>query len=123
MSGQPGRSGRKTFVPTADQRNAVKTMSALGISEDKIRLAIINPQTGKPLSAPTLRARLRQLGEALIPRGTKCSNPASSAAESVAVGPADAVGQSRDSGASLGPVRDVRKGRAGYNQTCLDLFL
>jgi hypothetical protein len=59
MSGQPGRSGRKTFVPTADQRNAVKTMSGLGISEDKIRLAIINPQTGKPLSAPTLRRAFR----------------------------------------------------------------
>ena len=59
MSGQPGRSGRKTFVPTADQRNAVKTMSGLGISEDKIRLAIINPQTNKPISTPTLRRAFR----------------------------------------------------------------
>jgi len=80
---------------------------------------LVPPQRNSP-RAP--RARPHQLGEALIPRGTKCSNPASSAAESVAAGPADAVGQSRDSGASLGPVRDVRKGRAGYNQTCLDLF-
>ena len=59
MSGKPGRSGRKKFLPTADQRHTVKTMSALGIPEDKICLTIINPQTGKPLSAPTLRRAFR----------------------------------------------------------------
>jgi hypothetical protein len=32
-------------------------------------------------------------------------------------GPADAGGQSRGCGAGLGLVRDVRKGRAGYDQT------
>src|SRR6516165_11639319 len=39
----------------------------------------IGPATEKlPWSAPCgFRARLRQLGEALIPRGTKSSNPAS----------------------------------------------
>jgi hypothetical protein len=35
-------------------------------------------------------------------------------------GPADAVSQSRGSGAGLGPVRDVRMRRAGYDQTLFD---
>ena len=59
MSGQPGRSGRKTFVPTADQRNTVKIMAGLGIPEDKICLTVINPQTNKPISTPTLRRAFR----------------------------------------------------------------
>ena len=59
MSGQPGRSGRKTFVPTADQRNTVKIMARLGIPEDKICLTVINPQTNKPISKPTLQRAFR----------------------------------------------------------------
>ena len=59
MSGKAGRSGRTKFLPTADQRNTVKVMSGLGIPEEKICLTIINPQTGKPLSAPTLRRAFR----------------------------------------------------------------
>ena len=60
MSGQPGRSGRKTFVPTADQRHAVHMMASLGIPEDKICLTVINPQTNKPISKPTLRRAFRR---------------------------------------------------------------
>ena len=48
------------------------------------RRRTIGPATEKlPSGAPCgFRARLHQLGEALIPRGTKSSNPASSSAES-----------------------------------------
>jgi hypothetical protein len=60
MSGQPGRSGRKAFEPTADQRNTVKIMAGLAIPEDQICLAIINPQTRKPISTTTLRRAFRQ---------------------------------------------------------------
>jgi hypothetical protein len=59
MSGKPGRSGRKEFVPTEDQRHAVKVMTGLGIAEDKICLTVINPQTRKPISKPTLRRAFR----------------------------------------------------------------
>jgi hypothetical protein len=59
MSGKPGRSGRKTFVPTTDQRNTVKIMVGLGSPEDKICLTVINPQTGKPISKSTLRRAFR----------------------------------------------------------------
>jgi hypothetical protein len=59
MSGKPGRSGRKTFVPTADQRNTVKVMASFGIAEDKICLTVINPQTNKPISKPTLQRAFR----------------------------------------------------------------
>jgi hypothetical protein len=59
VSGKPGRSGRKTFVPTADQRNTVKVMVGLGIAEDKICLTVVNPQTNKPISVPTLRRAFR----------------------------------------------------------------
>jgi len=36
MSGKPGRSGRKPFEATADQRNTVKIMSGLGVPQEKI---------------------------------------------------------------------------------------
>jgi hypothetical protein len=39
----------------------------------------------RPLCCPALRARLNQLGEALIRRGTKGSNPASSSGESAPI--------------------------------------
>ena len=60
MSGQPGRSGRKKFVPSADQRNSVKIMASLGIPGDRICLTVINPQTKKPISETTLRRAFRQ---------------------------------------------------------------
>jgi hypothetical protein len=60
MPQQPGRSGRKAFVPTAEQRHSVKVMAGLGIPEDKIRQTIVNPQTNKPVSEPTLRRAFRE---------------------------------------------------------------
>lgn len=54
MSGIAGRSGRKKFVPTAEQRNAVKILVGLGVPQEHLRRVVINPQTGKPLSVKTL---------------------------------------------------------------------
>ena len=54
MSGVAGRSGRKKFVPTPDQREVVKLLAGRGIPQEYIRRLIRNPQTGKPLSIKTL---------------------------------------------------------------------
>jgi hypothetical protein len=54
MSGVAGRSGRKKFVPTPDQREVVKLLAGRGIPQEHIRRLIRNPQTGKPLSIKTL---------------------------------------------------------------------
>jgi hypothetical protein len=51
---------RKLFEPTSDQRNQVKIMVGLGIPQDKICLTIINPETGKPLSKPTLERSFKR---------------------------------------------------------------
>jgi len=55
MSGVAGRSGRKTFVPSPEQRNNVKVLTALGLPQQQICLLVINPQTGKPLDEKSLR--------------------------------------------------------------------
>jgi hypothetical protein len=55
MSGKPGRSGRKSFVATADQRNNVKILVGLGVPQAMICQLVVNPQTGKPLDEGTLK--------------------------------------------------------------------
>ena len=55
MSGKPGRSGRKSFVATADQRNNVKVLVGLGVPQAMICQLVVNPQTGKPLDEGTLK--------------------------------------------------------------------
>ena len=55
MSGVAGRSGRKTFVPSPEQRNNVKILTGLGIPQEQICLLVINPQTGKSLHEKSLR--------------------------------------------------------------------
>jgi hypothetical protein len=55
MSGIPGRSGRKTFVPTLEQRRNVKLLAGFGIPQEQICLLVINPQTDEPLDAKSLR--------------------------------------------------------------------
>jgi hypothetical protein len=59
MSGKKGCSGRPQFIPTAEQRNTVKVMCALGIPHDKICLTIRNPSTRKNISRPTLERVFR----------------------------------------------------------------
>jgi hypothetical protein len=55
MSGVAGRSGRKKFVPTPEQRNNVKILAGLGLPQKQICLLVTNPQTGKPLDEKSLR--------------------------------------------------------------------
>ena len=54
MSGVAGRSGRKKFVPTPDQREVVTLLAGRGIPQEYIRQLIRNPQTGRPVSIKTL---------------------------------------------------------------------
>jgi hypothetical protein len=54
MSGVAGRSGRKKFVPTPNQRDIVTVLASRGIPREHICQLITNPQTGKPLSVKTL---------------------------------------------------------------------
>jgi hypothetical protein len=44
------------FVPTQDQRAAVEVMAGFGIAHEEIRRAVIHPDTGRPITAKTLRA-------------------------------------------------------------------
>jgi transketolase C-terminal domain/subunit len=60
MAGKAGRSGRKMFVPTEPQRNAVKIMAALGMPQEQIRIAVLNPENGKPIDAGTLAKHFKQ---------------------------------------------------------------
>ena len=55
MSGKPGRSGRKSFVATTEQRNNVKILVGLGVPQAMICQLVVNPQTGKPLDEGTLK--------------------------------------------------------------------
>jgi len=57
MSGVAGRSGRKMFVPTPEQRNTVRVLVALGIPQKQICRLVLNRQTQKPLDHKTLRRR------------------------------------------------------------------
>jgi hypothetical protein len=50
-----GSQRAKTFVPTAELRNNVKILTALGIPQQQICLLVINPQIGKPLDEKSLR--------------------------------------------------------------------
>src|SRR5262249_24420846 len=43
------------FVPTDDDRNIVGVLSAVGIPQERIRLTVINPATGKPIEIETLQ--------------------------------------------------------------------
>jgi hypothetical protein len=55
MAGVAGRSGRRAFVPTPEQRRNVKILAGLGVPQDKICLMVVNPQTEKPLDPKSLR--------------------------------------------------------------------
>jgi hypothetical protein len=46
--------GRPQFTPTDDNRLSVRTMIGFGMPQDRIRQAIINPATGRPISMSTL---------------------------------------------------------------------
>lgn len=50
----PKKRGRKPFTPTPEQRETVTAAIGLSLIYDEIRLLIINPSTGKPISKHTL---------------------------------------------------------------------
>jgi hypothetical protein len=60
MSGVAGRSGRKMFVPTPEQRNNVKILAALGFPQQQICQLVLNPQTGAPLDEKSLRKHFKR---------------------------------------------------------------
>ena len=55
MAGMPGRSGRKPFVPTPEQRSNVKALAGLGMPQEQICRLVTNP----PLDVKTLRKHFR----------------------------------------------------------------
>ena len=59
MSAVRGRSGRKKFVATQDQRDIVKGLAGRAVPQALICRVIVNPQTGRPISEPTLRRAFR----------------------------------------------------------------
>jgi hypothetical protein len=60
MTGMPGRSGRKTFVPTPEQRKNVKALAGSGMPQEQICQLVINPQTDKPLDEKSLRKHFKR---------------------------------------------------------------
>jgi hypothetical protein len=46
--------GKPQFVPTDDNRLSVRTMAGFGMPQERIRQAIINPHTGRPISQSCL---------------------------------------------------------------------
>ena len=51
--------GRKPFQPTDTDRRLVASLAGIGAPHEYIASQVINPQTGKPLTAKTLRAHFR----------------------------------------------------------------
>jgi hypothetical protein len=51
---------KKVFLPSEDQRVMVGRLLAGGIRQDGIAAAILNPETGKPISMPTFRRVFRE---------------------------------------------------------------
>lgn len=55
-----GRPEGTGYHPTKEQRHLVKVMAGMGIPEETMVSAILNPATGKPISPVTLRAHFRE---------------------------------------------------------------
>lgn len=51
--------GRQPFEPTAQQRATVKMLAIANFSHPDIRKAVINPETGEPISKDTLELHFR----------------------------------------------------------------
>jgi len=52
--------GRKPYQPTDSDRRLVEALVGCKITQDEIRLLIVNPKTGKPISLQTLNRHYRQ---------------------------------------------------------------
>lgn len=57
---KPSRATANLFIPIEEQARLVQGMVAFGIPEDDIALHVLNPQTGKPITAKTLRRAFRR---------------------------------------------------------------
>lgn len=55
-----GRPEGTGYHPTLEQRHLVKVMAGMGIPEDKMVQAVLNPATKRPISPITLRAHFRE---------------------------------------------------------------
>jgi len=51
--------GRKPFMPTEDDRRLVSSLAGFGAPHEYIASCVVNPQTGKPMTAKTLRVHFR----------------------------------------------------------------
>lgn len=51
--------GRKPFEPTEADRRLVSSLAGFGAPHEYIASQVINPQTGKPMTAKTLRVHFR----------------------------------------------------------------
>jgi len=49
----------KTFIPTDEERKLVLALSGYGITREDIAKIVINPNTGRPVTATTLRKHFR----------------------------------------------------------------
>ena len=47
------------FPPTEKQRGMVESLAGLGMPQEEISLLIVNPETGNPIDAKTLRKAFR----------------------------------------------------------------
>jgi hypothetical protein len=50
-----GKVGKPPFCPTDADRTVVGVMAACGIPQERIKLVVINPATGKPIEIETLQ--------------------------------------------------------------------
>lgn len=57
---RPGRPEGEGYHPTPEQRQLVKVMAGMGIPEDQMVAAVLNPVTKKPISPVTLRKHFRE---------------------------------------------------------------
>ena len=51
--------GRKPFQPTDTDRRLVASLAGIGAPHEYIASQVINPQTGKPMTAKTIRVHFR----------------------------------------------------------------
>ncbi|MBU66428.1 MAG: hypothetical protein CL858_13395 [Cupriavidus sp.] len=51
--------GRKPFTPTDADRRLVSSLAGFGAPHEYIASQVVNPQTGKPMTAKTLRVHFR----------------------------------------------------------------
>jgi hypothetical protein len=52
--------GRKPFKPAAEHRKTAETLAGYGVTHPDICRLIINPKTGQPIDAKTLRDHFRE---------------------------------------------------------------